>query len=74
MTLTLGSINLLKQPREFQETFYLQYHSFIIRGYNSTVTEWMRHRGQVTGKGHRASIPSPDTPLSLYVFTKLEAL
>lgn len=74
MTLTLGSINLLKQPSEFQQTFYLQDHSLIIRRCNSAVTEWRRHRGQGTGKGHRASIPSPDTLLSLYVFTKLEVL
>ena len=73
MTLSLGLINLLEQLPELRDTFYLQDYRFVIKG----AARWKRRIiAEYVGKGHRASMPSPGTPLSpnLHVFTNPELL
>ena len=76
MTPSLSSVNLLEWLTELKGTFCLQDHQFIIKGYNSGTAKWKRCIGQGMRKRHRASMPSPGTPLSsnLHVFTNLEDL
>ena len=68
---SLFGFDLLKHLIEFKETFYLEDHGFIIKGYNSGIARWKRYTGQGTGKERRVSLPFPGALLSqnLGVFT-----
>lgn len=76
MTSSLGLINLLVRLTELRGTFYLLDHQFFTKGYNSRITRWKKDTGHGKGKGHRASMLSPGTPVfpNLHVSTNLEAL
>ena len=71
-TSSLVSVNMLEWLTELRETFYVVNHWFIIKGYNSEIAKWNRWTWEGIGKGLRASMPFPGTPLSpnLHVFTK----
>ena len=50
-TSPLGSINLLEQLTELQETFYLLDHHFFMKGCNSGTARWRDAQGKVREKG-----------------------
>ena len=72
---SLDLIDLLEWLIKLRETFYLVDHQFNIKEYNSGTARWKRCLGQSMGTGHKASMPSPGTPLfpHFHVFINLEA-
>ena len=71
-----NSINLLEWLTELRGTFYFLDHQFFTKGYNSRTARWKRGTGHGKGKGHRASMLSPGTPVfpNIHVSTNQEAL